>query len=305
MSQLQNIISGRSPVALDPVIVKVTFEIAGVKKTYESNPKATTPQIFNYGNVKDIWIRARGTKYASPIKNECQVEIANLNDNTRNFLCSQFSPFSESTAKKIFYIEAGTPTQGVSLIYKGEFQMLSFSQPPDVVCSFKTLTKSDANLQIANISSPPSQQLSEICGQAAKNLNLNLRFETNNIPVPNYNYNGGALDEVEHIGKLANINAFVDDDNLVIKNKLAPVKGVKRVLSEKTGMIGQIERTEHGVLVKFFIDATTRVGGELEIKSSLFKEFNGSYIIYKLYFNISSRGDDFSYTAECIPYKKN
>lgn len=272
---------------LEKRILKVSFNVGDVKKIYQ-----------------DLRIRANGTKFSSSIKNECTVSVSNLSIDDRQFLTSEFSPFNRVNRPKTITVEAGRASTGTVIIYKGQFNQISLGDPPDVECVFKTSTLSYDNLSLTNFSSPAVDNLSNICGRVSQNLGLNLRFEAQDKQINNYKYLGGAVDELAHIEQMADINAYIDDDDLIVKSYDQPLKGVKRVLSENTGIIGKISRTERGISVRYLLDNSSRVGGELEIQSTVDPALNGNYIIYQLGFELSNRERPFYWNAYCSPLRK-
>lgn len=272
---------------LEKRILKVSFNVGDVKKIFQ-----------------DVRIKAEGTKFASSIKNECTVSVSNLTIGDRQFLTSEFSPFNRVNKPKTITIEAGRASTGTAVIYKGQFNQISLGQPPDVECIFKTSTLSISNLTLTNYSSPGTDNLSNLCDRVSQNLGLNLRFEADDKQINNYKYLGGAVDELSHIEQLADINAYVDDDDLIVKNSSQPLKGVKRILSENSGIVGKISRTERGISVRYLLDTSSKVGGELEIQSVFDNSLNGNYIIYQLGFELANREMPFYWNAYCFPLKR-
>ena len=86
---------------------------------------------------------------------------------------------------------------------------------------------------------------------------------------------------------------------LVVKDTNSPRGTRIRVVSKSTGMIGIPEFTDFGVKVTMLFDAKIKVGDQIEIISEVYPATNGRYIIYKLDFDLSNRGEAFYYVAEC------
>ncbi len=96
------------------------------------------------------------------------------------------------------------------------------------------------------------QQLSK---QIAQDGNFVLNFQATDKNIANYNSSGTALGQIELLGQSGNINAFIDDNTLVVKNAFIPLTGTTRILNAETGMIGIPEFTEQKRIkrIKYFI----------------------------------------------------
>jgi hypothetical protein len=140
--------------------------------------------------------------------------------------------------------------------------------------------------------------LSRIAKQVADTMGLTLIFEAKEKNIGNYSFTGAALRQVDKLGQVGNVNAYVDDGNLVVKDFNTPIKNVSHVLSAESGMVGIPQITEQGVQATMFLNSAIRLGGELEIKSVLNPTANGKYCIFKLTYELSNRDDPFYVIAE-------
>lgn len=267
---------------IDPRIVRLGIEVNGVLKFYEG-----------------LAIKAVGMKFANANQNECEVEIANLDKTTRDFILTETSPFNQNRTPKRFVLDVGRVGTGTTRIFTGDITSVIVSQPPDITLTLKSLTKDHSKGDIVNRTHPARTPLSRISKQVAQDLNLNLNFQAPDKYINNYSFCGGKLKQVNKLGEAGEVNCYVDDDSLVVKAANAPLVGQVRKLNLDTGMIGIPEITEHGVKVTFLIDSQTRLGAGLEITSVINPTLNGTYIIYKLGFNVASRDTPFYYIAWC------
>src|SRR4051812_502184 len=105
---------------LDPRIVRVGIEVNGQLKIYEG-----------------LAITATGTKYANANQNECEIKIANLDKETREFILTETSPFNRNKTKKVLTLDAGRKSTGVSRVFVGNISKSSPSQPPDISITLK------------------------------------------------------------------------------------------------------------------------------------------------------------------------
>jgi hypothetical protein len=268
--------------ALDPRIVTVSIEVNGQTKIY-SSPLAIT---------------ATGTKYANALQNECVVTIDNLDRETQDYLLTETSPYNKNRTPKTVTVRAGRESYGTSIIYVGNIVNITVGQPPDITVSLKCLTGNFLKGNIFSNNQPASVTLQQLTQQIATNGNYVANFQATDKNISNYNTSGNIQTQIDSLNQMGNINAFVDDNTLVVKNAFIPLTGTTRILSAETGMIGIPEFTEQGVKVKFLVDNQTKLGGGIEIRSVQYPATNGQYSIYKLGFQIASREQPFYYIAE-------
>lgn len=268
---------------LDPRIVRVGVEVQGQLRVYA-----------------DGWITATGTKFASALQNEVTVQIANLNRDVRHYLLTETSPYNENRTPKRLIVEAGRESIGTSEVFVGDITECVVSQPPDIVLTLKAKTKQASKGDIVALSSAQAlEPLSGISARVAKQLDLTLLFEALEQQMRNFTFTGSSLALVKKLGEAAAVNAYVDDRLLVVKNWNQPLVGTSHVLSVDTGMIGIPEATEYGAKVKMLFDPRVKLGGRLQIRSAINPAMDGSYTIYKLDFELTTRDTPFYWTAHC------
>jgi len=266
---------------IDLRVVRVSIEVNGKLRTYE-----------------DLAITATGMKFANANQNECEIKIANLNKETRDFILTETSPFNKNRTPKIVTLEAGRVSYETTRIFAGNVVSATPSQPPDITVTLKCLTGNFQKGNLISRSQAGNSQLRQVSEQTAKDLGLALDYQAKDKTVSNYAYSGAALQQVNKIGELGAVNAYVDDGVLVVKDFNVPLSNRLRKLSLETGMIGIPEITEQGIKVKFGLDNFTVLGGALEVKSVIYPSANGTYVIYKLGFEISNRDQPFCWIAE-------
>ena len=88
---------------LDDRVVRLGIEIDGQINFYE-----------------DLAIKASGTKYASGISDESDLQITNLNKNNRDFLTKALSPYNLNRVEKKVILEAGRRSKGAKRIFTGD-----------------------------------------------------------------------------------------------------------------------------------------------------------------------------------------
>jgi hypothetical protein len=269
---------------LDPRLITVSIDIGGQLKKFN----------------QDFGIAAHGEKFANPLQNEATVKIANLTRSDMDYLLTETSPFNKNRSSKKIIIEAGRVSTGTSKIYEGNISTCVPSEPPDVWLEFKCQTGQFLKGKLVASNQPSQTKLSAIAALIASQTGLNLNFQATDKNISNYSFNGGALKQVDKLGSMGAVSAYVDDGQLVIKDLHLPLKGQIRILDKDSGMVGIPCATEFGVKVKYLLDKQTVLGGALEIKSVMYPAMNGKYVIYKLGFEIASRDTPFYWDAEGI-----
>lgn len=266
---------------IDPRIVRVGVEVDGQIKVYEG-----------------LNIIATGTKFANANQNECEVKITNLDKATRDYILSETSPFNQNRTPKRMFLEAGRVSYGATRLFQGEITAATPTQPPDITVILKALTGNYAKGDIVARNGGTSTPLSVLSRRVADDLGLVLQFEARERLIANYAFSGANLKQVDALGGVGGVSAFIDDGTLVVKERGAPLANRTRVLNVDSGLIGIPEVTERGVKVTFLLDNTTVLGGALRLQSRIYPAVNGDYTIYKLSFNVASRDTPFYWIAE-------
>lgn len=270
------------PQQLDPRIVRIGIEIDGKIKYYEG-----------------MDIHAQGMKYANSTQNECEVKINNLSKATRDYILTETSPFNLNKKPKKLIVEAGRESYGVTQIFIGNITSSSIGQPPDISLTIKCLTKNHKKGDVVSRSKGSTTSLRNIAEGVAKDLDTSLLYEADEKSISNFSFTGGALKQVDALGDAGDVDVFIDNETLVVKNRGTPLKGQMRVLNVDSGMIGIPALTEHGLRVTCLIDNKTAIGGAIQIQSVLNPSLNGLYSIFQMGFDIASRDTPFYYICEC------
>ena len=267
---------------LDPRVVRFGVEYNGKVKWFEG-----------------LAITAVGMKYANANQNECEIQVSNLNRETRDTILTETSPFNKNNTPKRMFLDAGRVSYGTKRIFVGDIVAVSVSQPPDITITLKSLTKNFAKGDIVARNHTSNTPMSRISQGVADDLGLSLDFQAEDKGVANYTFTGGALKQVAILNAAGGVSCYVDDDSLIVKGSNVPLEGPIRELNLDSGMIGIPDITEQGVKVQFLLDNTTRLGSGLKLTSKLYPTLNGTYVIYKLGFNVASRDVPFYWIATC------
>lgn len=271
---------------IDERIVRVSIDIGGQLKVYEN-----------------LWIASTGCKYANALQNEAEVRIANLSKADRDYFLTETSPFNKNPKPKKLILEAGRKSTGTTKIYEGNISACKPTQPPDIILQFKCQANQYLKGKIIASSQSATVPLSQIARQIAGDNDLSLNFQADDKNVSNYSFTGASLRQVGKLGEVGGVDAYVDDNELIVKNLNVPLKGQIRILNAKSGMIGIPEITELGVKVTYLLDNQTKLGGAVQIESEIYPTVNGKYSIYKLGWNIASREVPFYWVPECVRHE--
>ena len=247
-------------------------------------------------------IVATGSKFVDVTQNECSIQIANLSRQLRNSLATNLTPFDYNQVRKSVQVWAGRISTGMFLRYQGDIVTAVPSQPPDIIMNIRSRTmqfyKNDLVAQSYGITAP----LSQISQNIASQMGLNLQFEATDRNIANYAYNGSTAGQVTKLQSLGAVDAYVDDNTLVCKDKGVALTNTAFVLSPDSGMIGQVELTEYGIRVKCLLSPGVKLGGILTLQSVQNPSLNGNYTIYRTGFEIATRDVAFYDIIEATKY---
>lgn len=276
---------------IDPRLVQVAITIDGATKTY-GGPVAGT------GCPTQPEIKSTGNKFANPIQNEAEVSIANLSAADQDYLLTKCSPFNKDNTPKTLTLSAGRVSTGVSRIFMGNIVRCDPSQPPDIILKFKCQTGAFNKTDIVSRSQAGTASLSTVAEGVAADNGLQLAFQATDRNLTNYAFTGGALKQIDALADAGQVDAYADDDTLVVKDAGVPLTGVLRVLNADSGMVGIPQITEQGIKVTYLLDNTSKLGGGLQIQSVIYPSLNALYSIFKLGWDITSRDKAFYWIAE-------
>lgn len=268
---------------LDQRIVIVTLIADGVSTTYEG-----------------LSIEAKGIKTSETVMSQCDVTILNLKREDRERILKETNPFFRRGKRISIIIEAGRVSYGTTVLYTGSLFRSNSTPKPNLGVILKCIQGFDNKAKIVSRSATEITDLSSIARWVAEDNGYNLSFEITDKKIARYSFTGSsqaALTQLEALTDGANV--YVDNETLYIKDSDRPASGLPvRILDKTTGLLSA-EGTEYGVKVKMLFDSVTKIGGQIDLTSEINPSLNGSYVVRKLPFHITSRGNPFYYVAEC------
>lgn len=246
-----------------------------------------------------LQIKATISKLSSSTQNEATVEITNIAKEYRDYILTETTPFNANRVRKKIIIEAGRASYGYHRLFVGDITETNVTQPPDIGIQIKAKSGQWDKGNIVSKSTAAQTAMSVLAASIAKDMGLSLVFEATDKNISNYYFVGAAIKQVEKLAEMGRVNAYVDDNNLVVKDTGEPLKQTTQVLSMASGLIGLPQGSEQGVKVTYLFEPSTRLGGKLTLKSEINPGLNGDYVIYKLGYELTNRDEPFYVTAEC------
>lgn len=238
-------------------------------------------------------------KTADAKQNTCDASIANLNTSTIDYLVTETSPWNPNAKPKVVSIEAGRLSTGVANIFIGDITSATTTMPPDRILSVKAKTQENAKYVWKGRQSTKTVQLKTLAENIANDYKLRLQFEATDKTVSNYLFNGPLAKQVQKLAQVGDVDVFIDDDTLVVKNFGKGLKGQALLVSAATNMVGVPTLDEKGVKVRVMFDPNIRLGQQIEIYSDVNKAANGQYVIYAMAGSLASRAQDWYLDLSC------
>lgn len=267
---------------IDPRIVRLGIEVDGVVKYYEN-----------------LAIYAKGVKFTSPNQSQATITILNINRETREYIMRVANPFNQSSSRKSLILEVGRESYGATVLYTGDIFRVQPTQKPDLGVTIRCNAGGFYKGVMVSRSAAATEKLSTIAAAVATDNGLGLSFEIVDRNIGNYNFTGSAANQIKLLADICQSDVYQENKILYVKPKNTPKVGATvRVLDKKSFMIGVPEGTENGVKVSMLFDPVTQIGSQIDLTSEINPVLNGSYCIYKLDFDISSRDNQFYLTAE-------
>ena len=239
------------------------------------------------------------TKSSDSKQNACTISIDNLLLETIDYLVTETSPWNPSQKPKLITVMAGRQSAGVERIYTGDVILAEPSMPPDRRLTMKALTQNGAKYKWTSRSSPKTTQLLELCRHVASDYSLSLRFEAKDKTVAKYVYNGSTAQQIKKLEQVGDVDCFIDDEFLVVKDLGKGMRGEVRLISKDTGMIGTPVLDDKGIKVRMLFDPTIRLGQQIEIRSEVNKAANGQYVIYNWSASLATHDNDWYLDLAC------
>lgn len=260
---------------IDGRLLQIGIEVNGALKMYE-------------GAAMGV----KFTKSTDPKQNACELWIDNMSVDTIDYLVTETSPWNPNAKPKTITVLAGRESTGIQRIFTGDITSSTPSGPPDRKLTMKAKTQENNKYVWQSTQSAKTVQLSVLAKRVADDYGLRLVFQATDKTVANYLYNGPKAKQVQKLAQVGDIDAYIDDDALVIKDMGKALEGKAIIVSSETNMIGVPLPDEKGGKVRVMFDPNIKLGQAIEIRSTVNKSMNGQYTIYAMSGSLMSRGQD-------------
>ena len=265
------------------------------------------PRVINLGIIidgkinwyKDLYIEAKGKKYANPSSGECTITVLNLRRDVREYILRNTKPRTPKKQRVSVILEVGRVSYGAFTLYQGDVFRSEPTALPDLGISLTCRTAAFAKNDLITRSANELTALSRIAQWIAEDLGVKLSFEIPDRNIKSYSFTGSAFSQMAQFQDLANCEVYVDRGVMTVKNVGAQKKGLSvRDLSASTGLMLS-GGTEAGMKCKMLYDPVTNIGSRINLTSTLNPSLNGSYVVYTLSFHVTNRAEPFYLDAEC------
>lgn len=249
----------------------------------------------------ELAIFASGKKYGSAIMNECELRIYNLTENQRNYILTQASPLKSPRTLINMNLRIGRESYGTFLLFTGNVISCNVTQPPDIGVTLRSLTCNFFTGTILGNTQPANTLLSVIAQSVADSFTppLTLSFQATDKMINNYSQTGAATNGVDKLNQMGGVQAFIDNNTLIVIDSDKARDGDSIMIDETTGMIGIPQVTDQGVIVGVMVNNQIELGGSITVKSVMNPAANGTYKVVKINFEIANRDQPFWYVLEC------
>tara|TARA_R110000765_G_scaffold269029_2_gene368031 strand:- start:1460 stop:2299 length:840 start_codon:yes stop_codon:yes gene_type:complete len=246
-------------------------------------------------------IEAKGVKISNTQMVQCEIAILNLRRDERERILQDTNPFLNKGKRISVILEVGRESYGTTTLYTGDVFRSNATPKPNLGVRLRCIQGYYNKANIVSRSGKEIASLKSIASWVAEDNGYNLSFEIPDKNIARYSFTGSAqasLFELEALAGNGN-DVYVEGKTLYIKGSDTPARGgVVRILDKSSGLISA-EGTESGAKVKMLFDAVTKIGGQIDLTSEINPSLNGSYVVRKLPFHITSRDKPFYYVAEC------
>lgn len=207
------------------------------------------------------------------MQGQLQLKIYGLPLSTINQLTTIGATMTAVRIKNKVQVAAGDEGSALSLIYEGVIDQAwgEFQSAPDVCFSLTALSALDAAMKPVGASSfndPAADVATIMAGFAA---DAGYGFENHGVAVKlSYPYfPGTTYEKIKACAKAAGISFVVEHSTLAIWPNGGVRTGQSAIVSPGTGMIGYPVFSSNGVGITTLFNPTARLGGQVEVESSI------------------------------------
>lgn len=239
--------------------------------------------------IKGTVSRKMGTAAA-----EASIQIANLNQQTIQYLTTYTTPYHRPNVLKKINIYAGYEDTGWGRIFSGDITEALPQGLPDVWLNIKA--KSLYYAQRTPVSFGAQNITMQNLGAGiASELGLSFDWQASSTKtIDVFNLLGSKGELIKEYNRLEDVILYEDNGILkaVDKKPQAP-RGAVKLISADAGLIGDVQPDQYGIKLKCLLDPSLNCGSWIKTKSLKLPGTNGIYLIYTLDFDFASREQQF------------
>lgn len=265
--------------AFDNRLVTVSIQTQGQTYTYDQR----------------YFIRAQGERKASPLMSPAEFRIDNINRDLRNYLLTVCSPFSQQNYQNktqamlpFVTLDVGRDSFQPFRMFQGNCVAVAPTQPPDIGITLKTLQGIVLQMQSLTMTQPQNITLKTLAGQIAGNLGYSLEFTATDKQINNFSFSGTSYTQITKLAECGNIDVFIDNTTLVVKDHGTARQGTTPVISSQTGLVNVPVVNEYGVQLRSLINSEIKIGGSIQVQSQINPAANGIWYVYRLNYDVST-----------------
>ena len=241
-------------------------------------------------------IEVSATKTSAVTANDATIKISNINKTHRDHILTETSPWNKLGVRKRVIVQAGRDSYGSSTIFIGDIISATVQQPPDIAITLKARTNNWNKTLVTSKSYGNLISCKRIAQGIADDMGLALVFEATDKQIASYAFTGAKSQQLDQLGQVGRVNAYIDDDKLIVVDIGKPLKsagGTSNILDLDSGMVGIPELTEQGIKVKMMFEPHSKCGGLIQVRSRINPGANGKYIIYQMDYDLANRSENF------------
>lgn len=240
----------------------------------------------------------KGIKVSDTIMGQCDITILNLRRDVREYILRETNPLLGRGKRISVIAEVGRVSYGTSTLYTGDVFRSDATPKPNIGIRLSCIQGFNNKAKIVSRSGKEITKLSSIAQWVAEDNGYNLSFEIADKNITRYSFTGSAQAALSQLAALAQSDVYVDNQTLYIKDIGKPASGAPVLILDKSSGLMSAGGTEYGAKVQMLYNQVARIGGQVDLTSELNPSLNGSYVIRKLPFHITSRETPFYYVAE-------
>lgn len=246
--------------------------------------------------LENLDMHVSGSMLADYRAVSAKVEIFNLSHDLRQYILSHAFP-TVLTVDDLTQIrvEVGRESKGLDVLFEGQIFKSEQTDKPNLSVILECISGYSDKFKPVTNTFNKGTTLKDIALIVAKQLNLKLHFDTKNISIDNYSFTGSALAQCENLSNLTEALVFVERSKnmlVVIDKGKSFIKNVVIDVNVRTGLI-RANAIQAGIEIKMLYDPLIKMGAKMHVESVLNESIKGDYIVYKIDYSLTSRGDDF------------